>query len=47
MYSCTLSLTSAPDGVRGQHHGPAALILGPEIYSGNKYDVKIECNLMV
>jgi len=25
MYSCTLSLTSALDGVGGQHHAPAAL----------------------
>ena len=28
MYSSTLSLTSMPDGVGGQHHAPAALLLG-------------------
>ena len=27
-YGCTLSLTSAPNGVRGQRHAPAALPFG-------------------
>ena len=32
MYSSTLSLTSAPDGVGGQRHDPAALLPGKTRY---------------
>jgi hypothetical protein len=32
MYSSTLSLTSALDGVGGQHYAPATLVLGKTLY---------------